>query len=297
MGPNLWRRFLRRLKPISSDTTWATNLPTPSRGDRKPLSNSQIASIKEAWTKLWHRYVAYLLPFLLTVPLRYAFPEHVVIWGITARKIFLFSIFLALAITVLALTHFSLKYSIIARYGILLRRLGENKSNFRDTPMKRRTNYDLRKLAKRLSRLPLTLGTRHPVVVLSAAHKSAYVRNLQVWVSQPLDDNTFDCLYDTLLDSLKTFLDKRWEDLPGEEPDESDRITRWQRVGYVLLGLAFAIGAVALVIYGKDIQGSGALVSLGWTLLLAGAYLSLAKAGLIPGSLQAALDTAKKITG
>src|SRR5664279_4963698 len=299
MGPNVWRRFGRRLVPMFGYPGWVTNLPTRPRGRREPLSHSQIASITEACTDRWRRYIVYLLPFLLALLLLRFIPEEVdVVWGITERKIFLYSVFLALAITVLALRHFSLKYSIITRNGILLRRLGENGPNFRHMQMKRWTNYDLRRLAKLLARLPLTLGTRHPVVVLSAARKGAYVRSLQIWVSQPPDGNTFDRLYDTLLDSFKTFLDRRWEDLPGVDPDASDQITRWQRVGYVLLSLVFATGAVALVIYGKDIQGNGATaVPLGTTLLAVSAYLALAQAGLIPGSLQQALDTANKITG
>jgi hypothetical protein len=218
-------------------------------------------------------------------------------WDITLREILLFAACLIFVIAVLVITHLGLKYSIITRYGILLRRLEENESTFRHGQVKRWTNYDLRRLAKLLSRLPLALGTRHPDVVLSAAAKGAYVRRLQVCVAKPRDDHTCAWLHDVLLNSLKTYLDRRWEDLPYREPDASDKINRWQKIEYGLLGLIFAVGAVVLVTNGTTILPKyPSLVPTGTTLLGMGAYLSLSQAGLIPGSLQQALDTAKTLS-
>lgn len=311
MKPGPVRRFTRRLCPIFFRHAWVTNLPQnpplntqvdPPASQAK-LTKDQKDYVREACKDLRHRLL-YLAPIVFTLVALVWIPDNKeVITNITVRNVFLSGISLAAIAAFLTIRHFSMKYHIIARYAFLLRRMEENQpvngtgglTSFR---MKRSMNRDLRGLARLLARLPLTIGTRYPDVVLSTAKKAAYVRWLQVWVAQPMDENTYGWLYTDLLKSFSTILMRQWQDLPEREPDPRQQLTKLQRTGYVLLSLVLAAGAVALIINGSNLGTNFQSSSqIGATLLAVGAYLSLARAGLIPGSLQQALDTAKKITG
>lgn len=313
MKPNALKRFRQRLWPIFLHSAWVTNLlmdlPTNSQVDPVAppvsVSDSRKEYIKEACQDLRRRLLLYLLPILIILLAGwFLIPDDwEVITNITVRNVFIYSALLAAFVTFLTIRHFSLKYHIIACYALLLQRMKDNRpedqgcglSSFQ---MKRCMNRDLRHLARLLARLPLTIGSRQPDVMLKTARKAAFVQWLQVWVAQPLDDKTFSCLYTELFKSFSTILERQWQSLPEREPDPREQITNWQRAAYVLLGVVFAVGAVALIINGKSLETTWPGVSqIGATLLAVGAYLSLGRAGFIPGSLQQALDTAKKVTG
>ena len=333
MKPNALIRFMKRLWPtFLFHSGWVTKLlmdsSTNSQVDPAAPPNSQVDSVappnwqvdsvapavsvpdtrkeyvKEACQDLRRRLWLYLLPILIVLAVGWLWipDDREVITNITVRNVFLYSALLAAFVTFLTIRHFSLKYHIIVRYAFLLRRMNDNEpekgcglSSFQ---MKRWMNRDLRHLAHLLARLPLTIGSRQPDVMLKTARKAAYVQWLQVWVAQPLDDNTFGCLHTELFKSFSTVLDRQWQSLPEREPDPREQITNSQRAAYVLLSVVFAVGAVALIINGKSLETTWPGVSqIGATLLAVGAYLSLGRAGFIPGSLQQALDTAKKVTG
>ena len=271
MKPSAVRRFMRRLLPIFIYSAWVTDLATvaPMSPQVDPpvsqvkLTKGQKDYVKEACQDL-RRRLLYFVPILIVLVAWFWIPDDKeIITNITVRNVFLSSILLAAVVTFLTIRHFSMKYHVIARYAFLLRRMEENPptegaGGLTSFQVKRSMNRDLRNLARLLARLPLTIGSRYPDVMLKTARKAAYVRSLQVWVAQPLDENTFGWLYTELLKSFSTVLMRQWQDLPESEPDPREQLTNWQRTGYVLLSLVFAAGAVALVINGKNLEANSA---------------------------------------
>jgi hypothetical protein len=83
--------------------------------------------------------------------------------------------------------------------------------------------------------------------------------------------------------------------MPEAEPGITNKLTLPRRVGFIMLGLAFLGGAIWLILFANDYPISSAEQQLGSTALHGAAYFALAKAGLIPGTLQDALDTADKV--
>jgi len=290
MDPNLKRRIKRWVIPtIFFDAWWA------SFENSVAFTPEQMTTLKKLTEGRNIKFSLVLIAPLLIVLTKFFVPDTTV-YGLVGIHQIIYYVLIVIGLGALFLVRrFSVQYNVIHEYMVLVRRAEENKNeaSWHLFQTRRWMNFGLRRLARFIARLPVALGTSHPDVALAAARRAAYVRNLQKAVS----GTGYYCdVYGALRHGLRHVIDRDWESLPEDDPDPTVRLTGLRRTGYILLATALAAGAVAFILFGKSFGESAQVYTqLAITVLGAGAYLALAKAGFIPGSLQNALDTANQL--
>jgi hypothetical protein len=292
MHPDLWRRVARWLVAPLWYARWQALYFENAPKMASTLSDDQVQYLKKIVKSRSHRSEFLFVVVYVPIAATFLIPEQHMVLHVGLRKLLYYSLIAVWAVCFLVVHRVSTTYNIVLHYMSLLRRLEENRDEWRHMRLARWINFDLRRLAGFVARLPQVIGTSHPDVVAAAACRANYIRNLQVWVSLP-EANTRDDLYDVLLDGLHCVLDRRWFDLTPTDLPSTSRITRLQRAGYLSLGFVLAAGAATLIIFGKQ---WGAAAQLGSTAAAVGAYLAFNSAGAIPGSLPQALDAAQRAT-
>ena len=155
----------------------------------------------------------------------------------------------------------------------------------------RHLNRRIRVVGREVLRLPVTLGSTHPIAAEAAARKSAAIQELQLWVLSPSPQTYGYHLRGVIVSDLRLILDGHWMNLPEAKTEiVAQGLSRTQRAVLVLVAIIAASGALWVGIDGQKLGAGGGLAI---SVLLAIAFAALVRSGVAPGGIQQAIDLSK----
>lgn len=146
-------------------------------------------------------------------------------------------------------------------------------------------------IARRMMRMPLGLKSTHPGVVQSVERKAAAFDDLQQWVSTPID-TTYNDLLSRLKNSIALVIRGRWFDLPESDSAYVRVMTKIERWTWGVTGFVVIAAGIAAGVFDDSVPSFIKFVT---PIAIAGGVLCLGRAGLVPGTLQQALDTSSSL--
>lgn len=162
---------------------------------------------------------------------------------------------------------------------------------------KRTLNKDLDAVSRLITIEPRRVRNRNADLAQVAVRKAQGVLELQNWVATPLDENTYSCFRDRIMDDAATYVQIGWHALPDPTQDVGAFARRrsLRDIGlWILVSVAGAAMVVLAVIFSDRLGLAAQIATVAGLALL---MLGLIRSGVPLAQVREGLDVLKEAQG